>query len=488
MSGVPKSVETPHDCQLETEDFDAENLGVRRVEGYERISSLYRFDVALAQRHGEAAPIDPDDVIGSSVTVAFFDEGGAELRRINGVVTAVRLRTDGLTPHPAYDLEIKPTAHRLEHFTTQEIFMDMTVPEIIAEKLKRHHLEGYYDLRTTGDYPKREFVVQYKESDLAFISRIAEHAGLAYWFEQGDDGETMVFSDHNGAFESFGEVPYVATGDASGVFDLATRSCTVPGLHVVSDYNYRRPELDLGVAVPLDAPGTVGGFVEYGSHHKSPEEGNALAKIRAEEAQCRRRQHDGKSAVAGLGAGMVFHLDDHPFVGSDSLLVIEVRHHFEQTFGTDDADTQGYRNELLAIPAAHTYRPPRTTPRPRIYGVVSGIVQPGPDGEVGGVARLDDQGRYTVQFHYDTTQAGEKKASRPVRMAQPFAGTEEGMHFPLAPGTEVLLIFIDGDPDRPIIVGALANPHTPSPVTATNSEVNRIQTASGVLIQFGRDD
>lgn len=117
--------------------------------------------------------------------------------------------------------------------------------------------------------------------------------------------------------------------------------------------------------------------------------------------------------------------------------------------------------------------------------MVTGIVQPGSDGETGGIAQLDAEGRYLVQFHFDTTQPGEERASHRVRMAQPFAGPSYGMHFPLRRGTEVLVAFTNGDPDRPVIVGALYNTASPSPVVASNATKHQIKAASGALFEFG---
>jgi type VI secretion system secreted protein VgrG len=472
-------------CRLETEAFSTEGLGVLRVEGREAISQPYAFDVVLAQRSDDAdAPVDPDDAVGAQVRLIFDDPNGDTVRVVHGVVARARLRVDEKTNHPVYELHVVPRVHRLALVRTQELFLDCTIPEIIATKLERNGLVGYAEFRTTADYPQLELVVQYKESDLDFIERLSEHVGLAFHFEQRDHTEVMVFSDHNGGFPELGDVPFTGGGGVHGIRSLATESVMMPAVYGVQDYNYRRPDLDLGATTPIDK-GYAGGVIEYGSHHKSPEDGERLARIRAEEAAGARRRHEGHAGVAGFSAGARLSLAEAHLVVDHPILLVEVQHHFEQTLGADDA-TNRYDNDFVAVATKHTYRPARRTPRPRIHGVVSAVVQPGASGEVGGLARLDDQGRYVVQFLFDTADYGDQKASRPVRMAQPFAGPDEGFHFPLKPGTEVLLAFVDGDPDRPVIVGALPNPQTPSPVTAVNSHLNRIQTANGVVIQFGR--
>src|SRR5262249_48145833 len=131
------------------------------------------------------------------------------------------------------------------------------------------------------------------------------------------------------------------------------------------------------------------------------------------------------------------------------------------------------------------FRPPRITPKPTIAGVLSGVIEPHPDGEIGHYAEIDEHGRYTVRFFFDTSPLGARsRSSLPVRMAQPHAGPGYGMHFPLKPGIEVLVAFTEGDPDRPFIVGSVPNPITPSPVTRPNAIVNRIETATGVFIEM----
>jgi type VI secretion system secreted protein VgrG len=193
--------------------------------------------------------------------------------------------------------------------------------------------------------------------------------------------------------------------------------------------------------------------------------------------------------VLDLTAGAVRKLSGHPLLGDLELLIVEVEH--EADFGDADATpsgARGYTNRFRAVSAAVPYRPARVTPRPRIHGLVTGMIALGAHGAVGGRAQLDDDGRYVVQLHFDTVvHEGEEKASHPIRMAQPFAGPNHGMHFPLRPGAEVVIAFLDGDPDRPIIVGSVPNAMAPSATTSANSHQNRIQSATGIVFQFSEN-
>jgi type VI secretion system secreted protein VgrG len=131
------------------------------------------------------------------------------------------------------------------------------------------------------------------------------------------------------------------------------------------------------------------------------------------------------------------------------------------------------------------YRPSRATKCPRIDGVLTGVIEPRVDGVMGQLAELDDQGRYTVRFYFDPAPLGGRPLStHRVRMIQQHSGPNYGTHLPLKAGTEVLVVFVDGDPDRPLIVGSVHNPATPTPVTSRNPSMSRIVTASGIMIEM----
>jgi type VI secretion system secreted protein VgrG len=256
----------------------------------------------------------------------------------------------------------------------------------------------------------------------------------------------------------------------------------------VQDYNYRTPRVDLSACADL-ASGNGGGVVEFGCHVKTPAEAEQIARVRSEERRARRSFDEGKSGAMQLSAGRRASILDVPHAhGPEARLIVEVTHDaFIPVFAEDDAGAARYDNAFRAVAdePGFTYRPPRVTPRPRIGGVVTGVIQPGPEGETGGVAKIDAEGRYTVELHLDTAQHGAQKASHPMRMMQPFAGPDYGMHMPLRRGTEVLVAFANGDPDRPVILGAVYNATSPSPVVASNATKHRIRTAGGVLFELG---
>jgi len=189
--------------------------------------------------------------------------------------------------------------------------------------------------------------------------------------------------------------------------------------------------------------------------------------------------------VCTFTAGAQVTLEGHPRFPEKRLLITEVEHAHAQatmTHGGVGAD-HGYRNTFRAVDGGKPYRPPRLTPKPRIHGVLTGVVEAKAGGDIGAYADIDEDGNYTVRFHFDASPPHDRpRASHPIRMSQALAGPGYGVHFPLRTGVEVLVTFVDGDPDRPIIQGAMPHPVSPSPVTRANSLQSRIQTQSGIAI------
>ncbi|AUX48536.1 hypothetical protein SOCE26_100740 [Sorangium cellulosum] len=476
------------DIRIELSGFSSDVLQVYRLSGREAISQLFTFDVVVACPSDAA--VDGKTLAGENVALVFLQEE-TEVRRIHGMVAEVHdLLASVMIERRVYRLRIVPRAFRLTLVETTEITMNKAVPEVIKQKLELVGLSGSdVDFRLIGTYPAREFTVQYQETDLAFISRLAEHVGISFFFEHQDGQDTMVFTDNAGGFApaaGAASVHFRELGETRDVFEIEARSRLVPSVFVARDYNYRQPLLDLTAEHVLPT-GYAGGVVEYGGHYKTPDEGKVLAQVRAEEQQATQLVYTGRSSLCALGAGAKSTLEGHPIVEALDLLFVEVEHDVVQAAGgTQGSDErQRYVNKFRAIPGQTTYRPPRVTPTPRISGVVTGIVDAGPGGG-GKDAHIDDQGRYMVRFLFDTGPAG-GVPSRPVRMLQNHAGANYGTHFPLKPGTEVLIGFVNGDPDRPLIVGAAPNPLTPSPVNSANRTTHRIKTQGGIIFDLVDD-
>lgn len=459
-------------------------LFITRVVGKERIGAPYRYEIDLACR--DPAGLDTSKIPGC-VGALVFVEQGVEVRRITGLVCELLDRVDTETEFYTYRLILVPRAWVMTLLEMQEVYIEQSIPEIIKKKADTAGIGKAedFELRLTGTYPKREFVVQYKETDLAFVSRWCEHLGVSFFFEQVDGRDKIIFTDHKDGFTSPGQpITFRSRGERRDVFRLDVRSRLVPAAYTVSDYNYEKPLMDLRGVFAFDG-GFGGGVVEYGTNVLDPSEAAGIAVVRAEERQTEALSVYGESSACELTAGGRFRLEDHPRLGDVTLLVVEIEHTLHQTAlgGGAALDQLAYKNTFRAIPAGATYRPERLTPRPRIYGVTQGVVEAAP-GVDSATPWIDQHGRYLVRVLFDTAGVGERKASLPIRMAQPHSGPGYGVHFPLRPGTEVMLVFIDGDPDRPIIAGSVPNALTPTPVNEAERTLHRQRTWSGVLVEI----
>ena len=465
---------------------DGHQLIVVGLDGREAISQLFEIDVDVVCEVGESLPDNAGP--GSDATLIFL-RGGDEVRRIHGFVASVSHRVDNTSDNPRYRLRVVPHAARATLVKTQQIFLDMTVVEIIAHKLELIGLTGdALSLVGLGSYPKRDFVVQYQETDLAFISRLAEHLGISFYFDQVGDTDQIVFADGHDDFAHHGQTASVqltkTLNEPDHIYELERTEQIVPSSYVVYDYNYRRPDLWLVGSQDMDS-GHGGGVLENACHVKDEQAATALAKIRSEEILCRQHRYRGRSSIVGMAAGGLTTLEASDAFDETPLLITVVHHRLRADGG--DRTQLHYDNVFEAIETTYPFRPERRTPHPRIHGFVTGTVQgiPGVEADGTQTALLDAEGRYAVQLHFDAVLGDpHSKGSHWVRMAQPFGGRGHGMHFPLRPGVEVMVAFANGDPDRPVIVGAIPNAHTGTPVTETNASQNRITAASGAIFEI----
>jgi type VI secretion system secreted protein VgrG len=472
---------------LESQAFSCDELTVNSFTAIESISRLYEVDIEVICKR--PTTVDAAAMLGADLRLAVHVDSPENpvARSFHGTVVEV---DDLLSTHAdfrAFRLRLEPVATSLKLVTMHEIFIHRSVPEIIVQKLGAVDLGDAVDVRLDAQYPKREFVVQYGESDLSFLSRLSEHLGISFCVEEKGGTERIVFTDHNEGFSTLDEpIDYRSKGEARGVFELESKRRTVPSYYIARDYNYRTPLLDLTGEHDLKL-GYGGGVVEFGGHHKTPAEGATLARVRAEERACSGLVYAGSTTVVALAAGRRFTVRDHPDLGTVELLLTHVEHTaagLASLGSLAGADESFYKNRFHAIPAATPYRPPRVTPRPRIYGLATGVIE-GPEGSgEGKYAFIDDQGRYLVRFVFEVPPQDTRVPSHPVRMAQNHVGEGYGTHFPLKPGAEVVVGFIDGDPDRPIIVGAVPNPIKPSAVTAAEPGLHRIKTSTGIVVDM----
>ncbi|MFT6156556.1 MAG: type VI secretion system VgrG family protein [Neolewinella sp.] len=480
--------------------MNEQTFAVINFKGYESISKPYEFDILLVSNEME---LDLGDVLNSSAQFLIHRGGDAGKDDVlfNGVLASFE-QLQEFNGNVIYRAKLVPKLWWLSLTKHNQVFLDDNVPELVRLCLEDADLlPSDFDFSgITGDYQPHEYVCQYGETHFTFVSRWLEREGIYYYFSQEDDGEIIQFSDANTTAETLDDADLFyspesgleSTHLSEVIRALTCRQKQLPKEVILKDYNYEKPSLDVTGRAAVDPEKGRGNHYVYGEHFPTPEEGDRLALIRAEELLCQQKEFYGESTVPFMNPGYTFNLLNH-YRGdyNQEYLVLEVTHEGSQTAcltpeivgGLDKPDEKvAYTNSFKAIPSITQFRPERTTERPRISGTLNAKIDSEGDGEY---AELDGQGRYKVKLPFDVNdQVMNGKASARVRMMQPYAGKNKGMQFPLNKGTEVLLSFIDGHPDRPIIAGAVNNPNTPPVVTATNQTRSKVSMGgSGYTIE-----
>ncbi len=473
----------------------AQVLGFR---GHEVMSRPYVFDVYVNLTHREGAGVDPADAIGTRAMLGFRHDLLAVPFHFHGVISEMELvhEVDGGRggDRSVFRLRLVPQLWALGLSMHSRIFTKKSIPEVISTVLEDAGLGGDFELRLSGAYAVEEHVCQYRESDLAFITRWMEHEGLYYFFEHGGASEKLVITDDLAVHEELrpGAVPYhpakddELAGEALHFATLARR--TLPADVVVQDYDYAKPALDvLGTAAV--SPDGLAHVSVYGDRVFSPESAKRVAAFRAQALLAMGKVLKARGTHRHLRSGYRFQIADHPRAEiSREWLATKVEHVGRVSHGVSELDEliadkspEVYRVAVEAIPSDVVYREQRSTPWPRIHGFENGVVD-GPSSSQ--YAQVDEQGRYAIKLRFDEGPGKDGQASTWVRMAQPHGGGIEGFHFPLRKGTEVLVQFLDGDPDRPVIGAVLPNAATPSPVTSGNNTKNVLQTGGSTRMEI----
>jgi len=475
--------------------LDSDTFAVVDFSGEEGLSQCYRFEIMLVADNGE---IDLGNVVQNPAKFTIHRAEGDDVDFHGILENFEQLNT--VDHYYFYRATLVPKLWWLTLTHHNQIFLDQTVKEIVEAVLEDGGLTALdFEFRLQGEYQKMAYACQYGESHFNFLSRRLEREGIYYFFEQSDAGEKVVFTDTAISHKDSPHGRDMHYSPPSGlgeehrreiIQDFMCQYHTLPKVIRLKDYNYRKPSLEMTGSAVVDEKGR-GEVYYYGEHFRTPEEGNRLAKIRAQELLCRKQEFMGESTVPYVQPGYTFDLQDHYRSSfNQKYLATQMTHEGSQTGyliagimkGLSDREQRVfYRNEFTAIPASTQFRPPRTAEIPKITGTLNAKVDAAGSGQY---AELDDQGRYKVILPFDLSGRKDGKASLWLRMIQPYAGSNHGMHFPLHKGTEVLLSFVEGNPDRPIIAGAGPNPETPSQVTSADQTMSKITTSGGNKIHI----
>lgn len=444
-----------------TVQLPVEGLLFWKLSGREAMSESYALTLTLL---GTDARIDRSRLLGQPVTVTIPTQSLLTPRFINGKVTRVAVSAVELTGtrYAVYQLTVEPDLWPMKRDRNLRIFQGQTVPQIVKTLLGEHQVN--LEDKLTGSYRVWDYCVQYQESSLDFISRLMELEGIAYHFSHEADKHTMVLTDaatQHQPFSGYEVIPYHQTPsggstDEEGISQWALEDSVTPGIYSLDDYDFRKPNAWLFQAQQNPASPKPGSIDVYDWPGRFVETGHAefYARIRQERWQVEHQQIQATATAAGIAPGHIFTLTNAPFFSDNGeYLVTAAGYHFEENrYASGEGETI-HRTDFTVIPASVSYRPAQSTAWPRTYGPQTAKVV-GPQGES---IWTDKYGRVKVKFHWDRLAKGDDTSSCWVRVSSAWAGQGYGgVQIPRV-GDEVVVDFINGDPDRPIITGRVYN-------------------------------
>jgi type VI secretion system secreted protein VgrG len=456
MAGKARTV-----LELTAGPLAANDTRVTRVRGREALSETFAFEVEFALVPGVDPP-ELADLVGAETQLAIRRADGDE-RLVHGVAEWAEL-TGVRQKRPGYRLRLVPRLALLARGADCRIFQQLSVPEVVKQVLDEG--EVAHRLSLSAAYGKREYCVQYREPDLDFAARLLEEEGIAWFFEHAEGSHTLVLADAPDAFRDLPGDPAVAFREPGQEAEDADDHVTAVGRVArlasekvsLRDFDFARPALRLEASAgsARDPPLEVHG---YRLAYADPAALKRLARVRLEEARVSGDELGGSSDCLRLQPGLTFELSDPPRPGlGGKLQLLRVEH---EASWAEGADSARYACRFLAQPAGTPFRPARRAPRPAIAGAQTATVV-GPAGEE---IHTDEHGRIRVQLHWDRKGRRNERSSCFVRVAQPWAGPGWGASRIPRIGQEVLLRFLDGDPDRPVVLGALYNGASPPPLS-----------------------
>jgi len=442
----------------------SETLKVVEISGREGLSRLFHFDLRLVC---SSAALDLDALVGSELLLT-LERPGAD-RYMHGIISrAAQLHSgDKLT---LYRVQVSPRAWRLRHRRDCRIFQDMSARQIINKILEAAQVEVQFSCQGAGPR-EREYCVQYRESDWSFVERLLQEEGLFYYFEHTESGHVLQVGDHyqmHQAIAGDATVLYHPPGEGQPseehISELTLEQGIRSGKVSLTDYNFQRPSLDL-LASMEGSDDTDLELYDHPGRHQLGEAGERFAEHQLEAQQARRTNLRGSGDCVRFMPGRTYKLDQHPrsSLNGERLLLTMVAHRatVEQvdlnTAAVDD--NLAYDNSFCCAPRDITHRPIKRQEKPRVSGVQTAVVT-GPSGEE---IYTDEHGRVKVQFPWDREGKLDEESSCWVRVNQLWTGQAWGYQWIPRVGNEVIVDFVEGDPDRPIIVGMTYNSRNPPP-------------------------
>jgi type VI secretion system secreted protein VgrG len=441
-----------------------DKLLLHSISGSEAISRPFHYHLELLS---EDDSIGFSAIVGKRVNIRIKLADASE-RHFNGFISRFSqgARDGALT---SYHAEMVPWLWFLTRTADCRIFQSKAVPDIIQQIFKDLGFQEYA-LRLYGSFAPREYCVQYRETDFNFVSRLMEECGIFYYFEHTDSEHRMILANDPAAIKSCPNQPkarYEITAggwqDDDVITDWRKEQSVRSGTWTQTDFNFETPSTSLLVSV---AGSNAMEIYDYPGEYATRSAGDELTKIRLQEDTTPGSIAIGQSVCRAFGTGYKFKLEDHyrADMNGDYILT-EVRHRASQggdyAVGSETGIDEefSYVNQFDSIPASVLFRPERSTRRPIVQGCQTAMVV-GPSGEE---IYTDKYGRVKVQFHWDREGKRDENSSCWIRVSHPWAGQGWGSVAIPRIGQEVVIDFLEGDPDRPLIVGRVYNAESMPP-------------------------
>jgi len=435
-------------------------LLLTKIEGSEELSRLFHYELEI---DSEEANLDPRQIVGRNVTVR-IDYDGRDVRYLNGFVS--EFRHCGWSEHFShYRATVVPWLWFLTQTTDCRIFQRRSTPEIIEQVFSELGFSDF-EIELKRGYPQREYCVQYRETDYNFVTRLLEEEGIFYYCRHENGRHTLVLADHGSAYYDLAdfEVDFPLPGRQVGIVDQIKSWEHVyafhPGGCAQRDFNFKTPSNNLHVVEPTVR--TVGNnqnfeLYDYHGRHSDTATGQQLARTRIEEQEAKFEQVRGECTYRSFSPGGRFQVRSHRVAAAEKNKYVVKRTELTASIAGDyvtgsEAEEE-YRCRFVCLPEQTAFRPERIARRPIVEGPQTAVVV-GPPGEE---IYPDEFGRVKCQFHWDREGAFDEESSCWIRVSQAHAGSGwGGIDLPRI-GEEVIVDFLEGDPDAPIITGRVYN-------------------------------
>ncbi|AKJ31914.1 type VI secretion system Vgr family protein [Caldimonas brevitalea] len=451
----------------------SEVLKFHRLVGREELARLSEFEIDAL---GEREDLDPDQILGQRIAVQIELPAGG-YRYLSGHAT--RFAQVGFHGRlHLYRLTMRPWLWFLTRTANCRIFQKMKVPDILKQVFHTHGDVASTSFELSGAYRQWDYCVQYRESDFNFVSRLMEHEGIYYYFRHEADRHTLVLTDDMSAhlrYAGFEQIPYLPHERASRAetehigewrFDREIQ----PGRYVHDNYDPEKPRVQLGSSETVARAHSHAGYevYDYPDKHLTPEEGQDYARVRIEELQACYERVQAATNSRGLCTGYLFNLIRQPRQDQNrEYLVLASEYQMEgEDYESGDGEGTRFSCRFTALPSHQPFRPARLTRKPIVQGPQTAVVV----GPAGKEIHTDAQGRVKVRFHWDRYSNGDGNSSCWIRVSHPWAGRSFGMMAVPRVGEEVIVDFLEGDPDGPVVTGRVYNKEHMPPWALTEHE------------------